>query len=159
MNEITSWHQLFIEHAELVSRKSKDRSTKVGAVAVGPDNEIRSVGFNGFPRGIDDNIDERHHRPHKYLWTEHAERNCIYNAVRIGVSLKGCTLYMNWVPVPCADCSRGVIQSGINRIIGPPRPFGGKGDLWESHCDVGYKMLLEASIELFIWDGNKLNKY
>ena len=29
-------------------------STKVGCVVVGEDREVRSTGFNGFPRGIED---------------------------------------------------------------------------------------------------------
>ena len=106
---MSSWDNYFFELLEVVRNKSKDRSTKVGAIIVGPDNEIRSTGFNGFPRKINDDIDERHERPDKYLWTEHAERNAIYNAVRMGVPLKGCTLYV--YGFPCSDCARVIIQA------------------------------------------------
>ena len=37
------WHKRFMEVAELVSTWSKDPSTKVGAIVVGPDREIRST--------------------------------------------------------------------------------------------------------------------
>ncbi len=53
--------------AEHVATWSKDRSRKVGCVIVGPDNEIRSLGYNGFPRGITDDIEKRHQRPTKYF--------------------------------------------------------------------------------------------
>jgi dCMP deaminase len=95
---------------------SKDRSTKVGCVIVGVDNEVLSVGYNGFPRGADDDTEARHERPEKYLWSEHSERNAIYNAARIGVSLKGATAYVT--PLECCiDCARGLVQVGIKRIV------------------------------------------
>jgi len=117
------WHLFYIGLAELWATKSKDRSTGVGAVIVGPDNEQRSAGYNGFPRGVNDDIDARHDRPLKYEFTEHAERNAIYNAARMGTPLNGCVMYLNWWPLPCPDCARAVIQSGITEVIGPDRPF------------------------------------
>ncbi len=58
-----SFDEYFIRMAMLVSTKSKDPSTKVGCVIVGPDNEIRSTGFNGFPRGVDEEGMADHHIP------------------------------------------------------------------------------------------------
>ena len=55
--EVPSWDQYFMTLAYLVSMRSKDDSTHIGAVIVGPDNEVRSMGYNGFPRGIQDWID------------------------------------------------------------------------------------------------------
>ena len=54
------WDSYFLDLAMLVGTKSKDSSTKVGAVIVGKDNEIRSTGFNGFPRKVNDDRLERH---------------------------------------------------------------------------------------------------
>ena len=71
--------------------------------------------FNGFPRGADDGRIERYERPTKYAWTEHAERNAIYNAARIGVSVEGCRMYVPWFP--CIDCARAIVQSGISELI------------------------------------------
>lgn len=109
------WDRRFLELAYQIGLWSKDRSTRVGAVIVGPDLEIRSTGYNGFPRGVNDDVDERHERPQKYLWTEHAERNAIYNAARFGTPLKGCTLYLMWFP--CADCARAIVQVGITNLV------------------------------------------
>lgn len=142
------WDEYYINMAEFISQKSKDRSTKVGCVIVGPDNEVRSTGYNGFPRGVDDSKDERHDRPVKYDYTEHAERNAIYNAARVGIPLKGCTLYLNWEPCPCTDCTRAVIQSGIVRIIGPDKPFGKPGSKdWQDDFQRSAEMLDEVGIE------------
>ena len=110
-----NWDIYFMEMALLVASRSRDRSTKVGCIIVGPDNEIRTTGYNGFPRGIDDENESRHERPEKYLWTEHAERNAIYNAARIGTPLKGCRAYLAWFP--CMDCARALVQAGIVELI------------------------------------------
>lgn len=164
-----SWDNYYITLAELVASKSKDPSTKVGCVIVGPDNEIRSTGFNGFPRGvheedyqiIDDKytspslndivevtgINERWERPAKYEWVEHAERNAVYNAARIGVSLKGCRAYLNWEPRPCIECCKGFIQAGIIEVIGPniPFPSGGTRKNWK--FEVSTIMMKEAGVK------------
>ncbi|MBQ8660860.1 MAG: dCMP deaminase family protein [Alphaproteobacteria bacterium] len=109
------WHKRFMEVAELVKTWSKDPSLKVGAVVVGPDREIRSTGYNGLVRGVDDNKPERLERPTKYDFFEHAERNAVYNACLIGASLKGCVIYVT--AMPCPDCARAIIQSGIKMVV------------------------------------------
>ena len=140
------WDEYYIKMAEFVSRKSKDRSTKVGAVIVGLDNEVRSTGYNNFPRYVNDDVEERHQRPLKYEWTEHAERNAIYNAARHGASLRDCIIYLNWGSHPCADCARAIIQAGIIEVVMPFIPFGGASKDWEQKCGVGGEMLVEAGI-------------
>jgi dCMP deaminase len=110
------WYRRFAKLAKEVGSWSKDDSTKVGAVVIGPVNrEIRTVGYNGFPRKFDDSIVEYKERPLKYFYTEHAERNAIYNATRIGVSLDDCWMFSTHFP--CPDCTRGIIQSGISRLV------------------------------------------
>ena len=115
----SSWDKRFMEMAKLVSSWSKDHNTKVGCVIVGPGKEVRSVGYNGFPRGVNDEDVERYDKALKYMWTEHAERNSIYNASRVGVSLDGCTIYLNGDHgFPCTDCARAIIQCGIKTLCG-----------------------------------------
>lgn len=147
-----NWDEYFLALAELVCFRSKDRSTKVGAVIVGPDNEIRSTGYNSFVRGIDDHLEERHQRPAKYEWTEHAERNAIYCAARHGAALKGCRMYINWGGFPCADCARAIIQAGIIEVVMANIPFGGsrgKGGVdWNENCGIGGHMLRESGIKV-----------
>ena len=107
--------QEFLDDARWVSRKSEDRSTKHGCVIVNDRQVVLSTGWNGFPRGIRGDIEARHERPAKYMWTEHSERNAIYNAAAEGVSLRGSTAYITGLP--CCDCARGLIQSGITRVV------------------------------------------
>ena len=112
---MANWDTRFMELANLVGSWSKDRSRKVGCVIAGPSNEVRSLGYNGFVRGIDDDDEEKHTRPAKYLWTEHAERNAIYHAAQTGIPLRGCRMYLPWFP--CMDCARAIIQSGIVELV------------------------------------------
>lgn len=142
------WNTYFIEMASLVATKSKDPSTQVGCVIIGPDNEIRSSGYNNFPRNINDNILSRFDRPTKYLWTEHAERNAIYNAARIGTPLKGCRLFLNYTPVLsiCCDCARAIVQVGIIEIIGPNVSFSGNMNYWDEKIKVAEEILQESNI-------------
>jgi dCMP deaminase len=109
------WDRRFLAIAAETASWSKDRARKVGAVIVGPNKEIRSTGYNGFPRGIDDDVDERHERPLKYEWVEHSERNAVYNAARCGIPTEGCTMYTLWFP--CTDCARAILQSGITKLV------------------------------------------
>lgn len=143
-----SWDRYYISMAELVATRSKDRSTKVGAVIVGPDNEQRSTGYNGFPRGVCDDVEHRHERPAKYAYTEHAERNALFNALRSHTAVAGCTLYLNYIPWPCHDCARAIIQSGIKRVVGPSKEFPGKGEQWEESMRISREMLREAGVEI-----------
>jgi len=109
------WDTRFMEMAREVASWSKDRSRKVGCVIVGPAREIRSTGYNGFPRGAADDVEARHQRPAKYRWTEHAERNAIYNAARAGICTMGCAIYLPWYP--CMDCARAIVQAGIYQVV------------------------------------------
>ena len=110
-----SWDERWMAVAELYASWSKDKSRKVGAVIVDERNVQVAAGWNGFPRGVNDNNESRHQRPNKYLWTEHAERNAIYNAAANGNKTLGCVMYLQWFP--CTSCARGIIQAGIKEVV------------------------------------------
>ena len=112
--EIPSRDEVFMRQAYLKASRSKDRHTKIGAVLV-KDNTAISDGYNGLPRRINDNIEVRWERPEKYFWCEHAERNLIYHCARHGISTENSILYC--FSIPCADCCRAVINSGICEIV------------------------------------------
>ncbi len=115
MNEIPGWDQYYLEICKVVASRSKDPNTHVGCVIVGPAHEIRTTGYNSFPRGIRDDVPERFERPTKYHWIEHAERNAICNAARCGTPLEGCTIYVEIMP--CMDCGRAIVQAGIREVV------------------------------------------
>ena len=141
---MTNWDQRFLNLAKHISEWSKDPSTKVGCVVVGPDHEIRSTGFNGLPRGIEDNDERLNNREIKYPLICHAEENAIMHAARIGISLKDCTAYVTWPP--CTRCARSLIQAGVSTIIYPKDieiP-----DRWMEDFNLSLNMLKEAKIDI-----------
>ena len=111
------WDKRILDLAAHISTWSKDPSTKVGCVVVGEDREIRSTGFNGFPRGIKDDEERLSDREKKYPLICHAEENAIMHAARTGVSLKGNTAYVTWPP--CSRCTRSLIQAGVSEVVYP----------------------------------------
>lgn len=142
------WHEYFFNLARAASLKSKDPSTKVGCIIVGPNNEVRTLGFNGFARNVNDDIPERWVRPLKYQWIEHAERNAIYNAARCGIPLDGCKIYLDWCP--CNDCARAIIQAGIKEVFidGDSESFNNKElqERWKQQIDISQDMFKEAGV-------------
>lgn len=101
---------------------SKDPSTKVGALILGPAGEGGPWGYNGAPRGCKADEDSRFAtREEKMYWAEHAERNAIYAAARTSFSTVGGTMYITHAP--CMDCARAIVQAGIQRVVFPsPSP-------------------------------------
>lgn len=146
-----NWTDYFLSIAETVKTKSKDQRTKIGAVIVGNDNEIVSTGYNSFPRGIDDGQDSRQVRPEKYYWIVHAEMNAILNAARIGVSTKNCVMYLT-CGVPCSDCCRGIINSGIRKIYCKKQDTTRNRDHWDAHAARSRIMFEESGVEVCFYD-------
>lgn len=124
---------------------SKDTSTKVGALMLAPESyQILSMGYNGMPRGFNEKIEKRWERPQKYFFTEHAERNAIYNACRNGTSLENSIAVVTMFP--CADCMRGLIQAGVKKIVTKEPLL--SCDRWGSHFEASLEMAKECNIDI-----------
>jgi dCMP deaminase len=109
-----SWDQFYLDLARFVAeRRSKDPSTKVGAVIVRPDKTVVSMGFNGFARGLPDFPELYADRDFKIATVVHAEENAILTARE---RLRGCTIYVSSLP-PCAHCASLIIQAGLARVV------------------------------------------
>jgi dCMP deaminase len=148
---MTHWEEKISGLSNYISNWSKDRNTKVGAVIVdGEDeNDIVCIGYNGFPRKVNDDIDSRHERPAKYWYTECAERNAIYSAAKKGVALKGCVIFSK--RFPCPNCARGIIQSGIHKVVcykWPDDETEHRSQEWKDAHTASEEMLTEAGIEI-----------
>lgn len=132
----SKWDKRFMELADTVAGWSDDPTTKVGCVLVGPGNEVLALGYNGLPRGIDDSNDTRTTAPGKYLWIEHAERNAIFAAARLGASTRDGRMYVSWFP--CADCARAIVQAGIKEVVGREPDLSSErwGNLFRTACEI-----------------------
>lgn len=139
------WDNHFLELARVHSLISKDPSSKIGAVIVGPDREIRSAGYNGFPRGIKDTEERLNSREEKYRIVVHAECNAILGAARVGTPLKDCTLYLSspFGGAPCTRCTVEIIQAGIKEVVGHT---GNCPDRWKDDLEYSKSILKEAEI-------------
>ena len=149
-----NWTDYFLNLAENVKLKSKDEATKIGAIIVGKDNEVLSVGYNSFPRGANDDVPERQKRPEKYYWFEHAERNAIYNAAKNGIRLEGSTIYLSST-IACMPCSRAIINSGIKRMFCKPdnqSVTNNPGNKWEEEGKRAKILLDECGIDVIYYD-------
>lgn len=128
---------------------SKD-TTKVGAVALGAEYQVLSVGYNGFPRKVVEDDEMRKMRPEKYYWFAHAEENLVAQAALTGTSLKGSTILV--APLyPCTTCSRLMIQSGVKTII--TLPMTAQHSIrWAQEASRSFAMLYEAGLTVLLFD-------
>ena len=109
------WDRRFLALARHVAGWSKDPSTKVGAVIVRPDRTVASMGYNGFPRQVQDTPERLEDRGVKLELTVHAEINALAFAQE---PLRFCTLYV-WPLPPCIRCATSIIQHNITRVVSP----------------------------------------
>ena len=112
-----NWDEYFMGMAVLSSLRSKDPSTKVGAVIVNDEKKVVSIGYNGMPRHIEDEDltwNKGEGLDSKYLYVCHAELNAILNA-RNGSSLSNCTVYVTLFP--CNECTKALIQVGVKEVV------------------------------------------
>lgn len=146
------WDEYFMGIASLSALRSKDPSTQVGACIVDDNHKVVSIGYNGMPRGIDDeNIPWEHGEglDSKYLYVCHAEFNAILNT-RDGSALSGCTLYVTLFP--CNECAKAIIQVGIKKIVY-------LGDKYHDHVEeqASRRILDMAHIEYVPYVGRSVN--
>lgn len=125
--------------------KSKDPSTKVGAVVVRPDNSVASLAYNGFPKGVLDLPERYEDREQKYPRVVHAEDNALSFCE---LRPRGCTLYCTLFP--CNDCAKTIIQAGISRVVAPRERS--TEDRWGWQQDLAAEMFREAGVEISLVD-------
>lgn len=123
---------------------STDPSTQNGAVLINPEGIVIATAANHFPRGVQE-TPERWDRPLKYHYVEHAERNALYKAAKLGHKTYGSKMYVPWFA--CADCARGIIQCGVEEVIGHQKMYDGTPDRWKESIHEAWTMLDEAGVK------------
>ncbi len=134
------WDVRMLHLARHVAGWSKDPSTQVGAVIARPDRTIVSVGFNGFPRGVDDRQDRLEDRGTKLQLVVHAELNAILTARQI---VEGFTIY-TWPIMPCSHCAGAIIQSGLKRVVAPDHI----PERWRDSMMLSLDIFAEAKVDV-----------
>lgn len=137
---------------------SKDPSTKIGCIILGPHWEVRSTGYNGFPRGVDEAPSERHERPEKYEWTAHGEENAIAQAARMGTAIDGCVMVVAGGLLPCDRCARAIINSGIKCVYAMKPDDPERESRWAKENERAIQMFHEAGVGLVVIDRTGTNR-
>ena len=119
-----SWDDYFMEIADVVARRATCDRGRSGCV-VTKDKQILVTGYVGSPPG-EPHCDEvghqmktvRHEDEHETqhcVRTTHAEQNAISQAAKLGIPLKGSTIYCKMTP--CTVCAKLIVTSGIERVV------------------------------------------
>lgn len=132
------WNERYMALAKQVAAWSKDPSTQVGAV-ITEDNYIRGIGYNGFPRKINDTATRLKDTEIRHKLMIHAEMNALRAAEG-----QGDTIFI-YPCLPCNTCLNNIMQTGITRIVCGDRKM---GEVWNP--DFSLEMIKEARIDLII---------
>lgn len=143
---MTHWNSRFMNLSQEVSTWSKDPSTKVGCVLVDDRRRVVGLGYNGFPRGVEDTEERLNDRPTKYLMVQHAEVNAVLQCVG---EARGSTAYVTHRP--CATCTGVLIQAGISKIV-TNRPSAGLIERFADSFAASDAMLSEAGVAIEFLD-------
>ena len=105
-----TWIDYFLGLAKAISKRSHDIHTQHGCVIADKQNRIVGVGYNGFPKGMNDSILPTE-RPDKYKWMVHSERNALANCI---IRPDNAIAYVTGQC--CNDCIIALHQHGIEEV-------------------------------------------
>jgi len=132
------WDRIFLKQAFEWAKLTHDAETGHGAVLTNKDHRVIATGYNGFVRGIQDDI-LPNIRPEKYPFCLHAEANAILDCARRGESTQDTIIYITGEP--CFNCLQLAYQAGVKEII-----YGNKSSNM-LNTDIDYK----TNVEIFLW--------
>lgn len=106
-----NWTNYFLGLAKVVSQRSHDIQTQHGCVITDKNHRILSLGYNGFPRNLPDDV-LPNIRPDKYPWMIHAERNALSNCT---IRPEDGIAYVTGQS--CNDCIMALWQEGVRTVV------------------------------------------
>jgi len=149
------WNKYWMRRAYMAETRSKDPSTRVGAVFV-KDNHDLLTGYNGFPRGVVDSPERLNNRDIKYNLITHAERAGVDKAAKRGISTDQCVVYTQGIP--CSGCANSLIGAGIVKVY-YHLPYQkilqtslGEKNNWRNSIQYSIQMFIESKVELISID-------
>lgn len=123
----------YLRMALVWAENSYCKRRQVGALLV-KNKMIISDGYNGTPSGFENDCEDENLKTKPYVL--HAEANAITKVAKSHNSSNGATLYVT--SSPCLECSKLIIQAGINRVVFS-EPY---------HLNDGIELLKRAEIEV-----------
>ena len=139
---LSKWDTRFLELAEHVAAWSKGPRKRIGAAIVRPDRSIASLGYNGPPRGFDDEAFLRMTREEQHSVVIHAEDNAL-RQTHHAESVEGYTLFVSPL-LPCANCADKIAKAGIRRVVAY---CGHISPDWRASADEAERIFNQAGIE------------
>lgn len=136
------WDRRFCELARYISEWSKDPNAKVGAVVFSKKGGNISIGYNGFPMGVEDSAERLTDKEVKLELVVHAEVNALIAA---GSRAEGSILYVWGKPI-CARCAGPIIQAGVKRVVALAP--GDTESNWDKSGKTARDMFMEAGIAI-----------
>jgi dCMP deaminase len=111
----TKYKLAHMRAAHLYSDLSTARRLKVGALVV-KDDRIISIGYNGMPKGWDNNCELELEDGTIKTKPEvlHAEMNALMKLARSNESGLDASIFITHSP--CIDCAKGIYQAGIKEV-------------------------------------------
>jgi dCMP deaminase len=141
---MSKWDSRFCGMAKFVSEWSKDPNAKVGAVVFARRGGDISIGYNGFPIGVEDSAERLDDLETKLELVVHAEQNALIAA---GSRSFGSTIYVWGKPV-CARCAGSIIQAGVKRVVALNPDSVDCESKWHKTGKVAHQIFLEAGVEV-----------
>lgn len=138
------WDKRFVELSKYVSEWSKDPNAKVGAVVVAERGGSMTLGYNGFPMGVEDSAERLDDSEIKLELIVHAEQNALIAA---GPKANGATIYVWGKPV-CARCAGAIIQAGIKRVVALSPDSIPHNSKWHKTGKLSIEMFRETGIHV-----------
>lgn len=153
--DVISWDEFFMRTAIAAQLRSKDPNTQVGACIADTNHRILSVGYNGTPRGLNDDdfpwgaSDDPLYDKHSYVI--HAEANAVLNYRGSLKDMQGATVYVTLFP--CHECAKLLVQVGIGEVVYLDDKYAGELDNLISKrilntCGVAYRQVTLPAAEL-----------
>jgi len=138
------WDRRYFALARRISGWSKDPKAKVGTVLLNRQGWPIALGYNGFPAGVEDDIEKLADASLKNQMVVHAEENALICA---GERARGGTMYVYGKPV-CPRCAVSIIQAGVKRVAGV-QPDPAKNPESDTHKTglISLKLFKEAKID------------
>lgn len=146
------WDVRFCELARYIAEWSKDPNSKVGAVVFSKKGGNISIGYNGFPIGVEDSADRLTDKAVKLELVVHAEVNALIAA---GGRTEGSTLYVWGKPI-CSRCAGPIIQAGVKRVVALAP--GETDSHWDNSGKTARDMFLEAGITVDFYTASKTHE-
>lgn len=110
-----SWEEYALELAVTAAMRSEDPFKKVGACALGDDNKVLALGYNGLASGKELDSEKK-----KKFWEDrdfrrpfviHAEANCLS-----GIKRGECNIFASTL-LPCSSCATLIAAYKIPKVV------------------------------------------